>query len=195
MVSLGTITKLGSLAIAGFLGYTLLKNAGSIGSSVGSFAGTGLRNLGSGISDGFTTAFDIFGGNVNANTAGAVSQDDPNIDMGTNPEDVNVPSAGTTPIAQGFSSFVESGAVSRGFAESYSFQPPASSGQLDVSKTFAYLSSTDYRTNQLKQLQTRGDLGLPTSGDFGGYGSASGQTEALAQAIEQSAKNYPEWFA
>ena len=58
MVSLGTITELGGLAIAGFLGYTLLKNAGSIGSSVGSFAGTGLRNLGSGISEGFTTAFD-----------------------------------------------------------------------------------------------------------------------------------------
>ena len=184
MVGLGTIAKLGSLAIAGFLGYTLLKNAGSIGSSVGSFAGTGLRNLGSGISDGFTTAFDIFGGNVNANTAGAVSQDDPNIDMGTNPEDANVPSAGTTPIAQGFSSFVESGAVSRGFAESYSFQPPASSGQLDVSKTFAYISSPTYRENQLK-----------SSNNFGGFGSAQGQTEALASAIAESASNYPEWFA
>ena len=184
MVSFGTIAKFGSIAIAGFLGYTLWKNAGSIGSSVGTFAGTGLRNLGSGISEGFTTAFDIFGGNVNANTAGAVSQDDPNIDMGTNPEDVNVPSAGFTPIAKGFQSFVDSGAVSRGFAETYSGQPPASSGQLDVSKTFAYISSPTYRENQLK-----------SSNNFGGFGSAQGQTEALASAIAESASNYPEWFA
>ena len=145
MVSLGTITKLGSLAIAGFLGYTLLKNAGSIGSSVGTFAGTGLRNLGSGISEGFTTAFDIFGGNVNANT---------------------------------------SGTVSRGFAETYSGASPASSGQLDVSKTFAYISSSDYRDNQAK-----------STNNFGGFGSAQGQTEALASAIAESASNYPEWFA
>ena len=183
MVSFGTITKLGGLAIAGFLGYTLWKNAGSIGSSVGTFAGTGLRSLGSGISEGFDSAFDIFGGNVNADTAGAVSQDDPNIDMGDYPEDALVPSAGFTPIAKGFQSFVDSGAISRGFAETYSGQPPPSAGQLDVSRTFAYISSPTYRENLLKNA------------DFGGYGSAQGQTEALASAIAESAKNYPEWFA
>mgnify|MGYP003140126812 CR=1 FL=1 len=203
MVSFGTIAKLGSLAIAGFLGYTLLKNAGSIGSSVGSFAGTGLRSLGSGISEGFTTAFDIFGGSPNANTGGAIAQDDPNvtlgetprtqaesnpnIDLGDFPEDVNVPSAGFTPIAKGFKPFVESGAISRGFAETYSGQPPPSSqGQLDVSRTFAYISSPTYREEQEKS----GSLN-----NYGGYGTAVAQTEALASAIADSASSYPEWFA
>jgi hypothetical protein len=190
MVGLGTIAKLGSLAIAGFLGYTLLKNAGSIGSSVGTFAGTGLRNLGSGISEGFTTAFDIFGGNVNANTAGAVSQDDPNIDMGDYPEDALVPSEGFKPIAKGFQSFVDSGAVSRGFAETYSGASPAQAGQLDVSKTFAYIDSQAYRTNQ--QTSNVGRLG---DSQYGGFGSSQAQTNALASAIAESASNYPEWFA
>ena len=196
MVSLGTITKLGGLAIAGFLGYTLLKNAGSIGSSVGSFAGTGLRSLGSGISQGFTTAFDIFGGSPNANTGGAIAQDDPNVILGESPRTQNDPNVGIvtpnpveegyTPIAKGFSGFVDSGLVSREFAEKYSFQPPPSAGQLDVSKTFAYISSPTYRENQEKS----GSLN-----QYGGYGTAVAQTEALAGAIAQSASDYPEWFA
>ena len=196
MVSLGTITKLGGLAIAGFLGYTLLKNAGSIGSSVGSFAGTGLRSLGSGISEGFTTAFDIFGGSPNANTGGAIAQDDPNVILGESPRTQNDPNVGIvtpnpveegyTPVAKGFSSFVDSGIVSRQFAEKYSFQPPPSSGQLNVSKTFAYISSPTYREEQEKS----GSLN-----QYGGYGTAVAQTEALAGAIAQSASDYPEWFA
>jgi len=196
MVSFGTIAKLGTLAIAGFLGYTLLKNAGSIGSSVGSFAGTGLRSLGSGISEGFTTAFDIFGGSPNANTGGAIAQDDPNVILGESPRTQNDPNVGVvtpnpveegyTPVAKGFSSFVDSGIVSRQFAEKYSFQPPPSQGQLNVSKTFAYISSPTYREEQEKS----GSLN-----QYGGYGTAVAQTEALAGAIAQSASDYPEWFA
>ena len=201
MVSFGTIAKLGTLAIAGFLGYTLLKNAGSIGSSVGSFAGTGLRSLGSGISEGFTTAFDIFGGSPNANTGGAIAQDDPNVILGERPRTQNDPNVGIvtpnpveegyTPIAKGFSSFVESGVVSRQFAEKYSFQPPPSRDSrfgepLNVSKTFAYISSPTYREEQEKS----GSLN-----QYGGYGTAVAQTEALAGAIAQSASDYPEWFA
>lgn len=196
MVSFGTIAKLGGLAIAGFLGYTLLKNAGSIGSSVGSFAGTGLRSLGSGISEGFTTAFDIFGGSPNANTGGAIAQDDPNVILGESPRTQNDPNVGVvtpnpveegyTPVAKGFSSFVDSGIVSRQFAEKYSFQPPPSQGQLNVSKTFAYISSPTYREEQEKS----GSLN-----QYGGYGTAVAQTEALAGAIAQSASDYPEWFA
>ena len=196
MVSFGTIAKLGTLAIAGFLGYTLLKNAGSIGSSVGSFAGTGLRSLGSGISEGFTTAFDIFGGSPNANTGGAIAQDDPNVILGESPRTQNDPNVGIvtpnpveegyTPVAKGFSSFVDSGVVSRQFAEKYSFQPPPSQGQLNVSKTFAYISSPTYREEQEKS----GSLN-----QYGGYGTAVAQTEALAGAIAQSASDYPEWFA
>jgi len=197
---IGNIAKIAGLAIAGLVGYTLIKNAGNIGSQVGSFAGTGLRNLGSGISEGFATTFDIFGGSPNADTGGAISQDDPNTfitDMdlakeisGTNPEDALVPSIGFVPIANPFKSFVTSGAISRGFAEAYSAQPPALQGQLDVSKTFAYIDSPTYRANQ--QSSNVGRLG---DAQYGGFGSSKSQTDALASAIESSAQQYPEWFA
>ena len=189
---IGNIAKIAGLAIAGLVGYTLIKNAGNIGSSVGSFAGTGLRNLGSGISEGFATTFDIFGGSPNADTGGAISQDDPNtfITETTNPEDALVPSIGFVPIANPFKSFVTSGTISRGFAEKYSAQPPALQGQLDVSKTFAYIDSPTYRANQ--QSSNVGRLG---DAQYGGFGSSKSQTDALASAIESSSQQYPEWFA
>ena len=189
---IGNIAKIAGLAIAGLVGYTLIKNAGNIGSSVGSFAGTGLRNLGSGITEGFATTFDIFGGSPNSDTGGAISQDDPNtfITETTNPEDALVPSIGFVPIANPFKSFVTSGTISRGFAEKYSAQPPALQGQLDVSKTFAYIDSPTYRANQ--QSSNVGRLG---DAQYGGFGSSKSQTDALASAIESSATAYPEWFA
>ena len=103
--------------------------------------------------------------------------------MGSNPEDALVPSEGFVDIANPFKSFVESGTVSRGFAEAYSRQPPALAGQLDVSRTFAYIDSPTYR-----EIQSRNT-------GFGGFGSAQAQTNALASAIESSASQYPEWFA
>tara|TARA_R110000796_G_C14442492_1_gene422482 strand:- start:69 stop:653 length:585 start_codon:yes stop_codon:yes gene_type:complete len=189
---IGNIAKIAGLAIAGLVGYTLIKNAGNIGSSVGSFAGTGLRNLGSGITEGFATTFDIFGGSPNSDTGGAISQDDPNtfITETTNPEDALVPSIGFVPIANPFKSFVTSGTISRGFAEKYSAQPPALQGQLDVSKTFAYIDSPTYRANQ--QSSNVGRLG---DAQYGGFGSSKSQTDALASAIESSSQQYPEWFA
>ena len=189
---IGNIAKIAGLAIAGLVGYTLIKNAGNIGSSVGSFAGTGLRNLGSGITEGFATTFDIFGGSPNSDTGGAISQDDPNtfITETTNPEDALVPSIGFVPIANPFKSFVTSGTISRGFAEAYSAQPPALQGQLDVSKTFAYIDSPTYRANQ--QSSNVGRLG---DAQYGGFGSSKSQTDALASAIESSSQQYPEWFA
>ena len=192
MVGIGSIAKIAGLAIAGLVGYTLIKNAGNIGSQVGSFAGTGLRNLGSGISEGFSTTFDIFGGSPNADTGGAISQDDPNtfITETTNQEDALVPSIGFVDIANPFKSFVTSGTISRGFAEAYSAQPPALQGQLDVSKTFAYIDSPTYRANQ--QSSNVGRLG---DAQYGGFGSSKSQTDALASAIESSAQQYPEWFA
>ena len=192
MVGIGSIAKIAGLAIAGLVGYTLIKNAGNIGSSVGSFAGTGLRNLGSGISEGFSTTFDIFGGSPNADTGGAISQDDPNtfITETTNPEDALVSPVGFVDIANPFKSFVTSGTISRGFAEAYSAQPPALQGQLDVSKTFAYIDSPTYRANQ--QSSNVGRLG---DAQYGGFGSSQSQTDALASAIESSATAYPEWFA
>ena len=192
MVGIGSITKIAGLAIAGLLGYTLIKNAGNIGSQVGGFVGGGFSELGKGITEGFTNAFDIFGGNVNPNTGGATSENDPNIqiDMGTNPEDALVPSEGFVDIANPFKSFVSSGTISRGFAEAYSRQPPALAGQLDVSKTFAYIDSPTYRENQ--QTSNVGRLG---DSQYGGFGSSVAQTNALASAIEASATAYPEWFA
>lgn len=194
---IGNIAKIAGLAVAGLVGYTLIKNAGNIGSSVGSFAGTGLRNLGSGISEGFATTFDIFGGSPNANTGGAISQQDPNTVISDTPATQNDPQVGIvtpdpliegfTPIATPFKSFVSSGTLSREFAESYSFQPPARSGQLDVSKTFAYISSPTYRANQ-EQANLNG-------GNYGGFGTEQAQTNALAGAIASSAEAYPEWFA
>ena len=192
MVGIGSIAKIAGIAIAGLIGYSLIKNAGNIGSQVGGFVGGGFSELGKGITEGFTNAFDIFGGNVNPNTGGATSENDPNvvIDMGTNPEDALIPSAGYEDIANPFKSFVSSGTISRGFAEAYSAQPPARAGQLDVSKTFAYIDSPTYRENQ--QTSNVGRLG---DSQYGGFGSSQAQTNALASAIESSASQYPEWFA
>ena len=169
----GIASTLGALlpiALVGIAGYLIVKNTDIIGRSVGTFAGTGLRNLGSGLSGGFNTAWDMFGGVVNPNTGGAASQDDPNVT-----------------IANSFKNFVSSGTLSREFAESYSFQPPARSGQLDVSKTFAYIASPTYRANQ-EQANLNG-------GNYGGFGTEQAQTNALAGAIQSSAEQYPEWFA
>lgn len=191
--TLTTLLPIGALALGAYL---ILKNTDVIGRSVGTLAGTGLRNLGSGLTGGFSTAFDIFGGSPNPFTGGSISQDDPNVILGESPRAENDPNIGVvkpnpleegfTPIAKGFSGFVDSGLVSREFAETYSFQPPPSQGQLDVSKTFAYISSPTYRENQEKS----GSLN-----QYGGYGTAVAQTEALASAIAESAENYPEWFA
>lgn len=186
LFGIGNIAKIAGLAIAGLVGYTLIKNAGSIGASAGSFFGGGIASLGSGISKGFTGAFeslDMFGGSPNSDTGGAISQDDPNVGIVTpNPNE-----EGFTPIASGFKSFVSAGTISRDFAEAYSFQPPARSGQLDVSKTYAYISSPTYRANQ--------EANTLSGSNYGGYGSAQAQTDALASAIATSAEKYPEWFA
>jgi hypothetical protein len=189
----GIASTLGALlpiALVGIAGYLIVKNTDIIGRSVGTFAGTGLRNLGSGLSGGFNTAWDMFGGVVNPNTGGAVSQDDPNVTITDPREGVVTPdplSEGFTPIANSFKNFVSSGTLSREFAESYSFQPPARSGQLDVSKTFAYIASPTYRANQ-EQANLNG-------GNYGGFGTEQAQTNALAGAIQSSAEQYPEWFA
>ena len=193
MVGIGSIAKIAGLAIAGLVGYTLIKNAGNIGSSVGSFVGGGFSDLGSGITKGFEGAFGIFGGNVNKDSAGSNFATDMDLVKeisGTNPEDALVPSEGYVDIANPFKSFVESGTVSRGFAEAYSRQPPALAGQLDVSKTFAYIDSPTYRENQ-----QRSNVGRLGDAQYGGFGSSQAQTNALASAIESSASQYPEWFA
>ena len=195
--SFSNILKIGGLLIAGLLGYTLIKNAGSIGSSVGSFVGTGLgqgvSGLGEGLGLGFSNTLsglsqswndawasvDIFGGTPNRDTAGAMSVGDPNVEVpNTEPSSGvvagNPDEQGFHPIATPFKGFVSSGSVSEEFAQQYSFSPPAQAGQLDVSDTFAYIGSEQYRN--LSQ-------------------ASQANTNALASAIAESANRYPEWFA
>ena len=204
--SVGNIVKIGGVLIAGLLGYTLIKNAGSIGSSIGSFVGTGLgqgvSSLGEGLSLGMSTnlggladswndainSINIFGGNVNSDTAGALSVGDPNVNVDPSPQP-----APHIPISEGFKGFVASGTVSEDFAQEYSFQPPPKGTQLDVSKTFAYISSPTYRNNQ--ELSNLSSGGGGHSSPFGGYGSSQAQTNALASAIADSAQRFPSWFS
>lgn len=189
MVSIGNIAKIGGIVVAGLVGYTLVKNAGNIGSSVGGFLGKGFQDLGSGLSDSFTSAFNIFGGSAGGGSV-PVANDEVNT-----PNDIIVQSGGTVPpvvghkeISTPFKSFIESGSISESFAEKFSFQPPATGGQLDISNTFGYLARPEYKT-RLEDNESK------FSNNYGGYGSAELQTNALAKAIEQSASKYPEWFA
>jgi len=198
LFGIGNIVKIGGLLIAGLLGYTLIKNAGNIGSSVGSFVGTGLgqgiSGIGEGLGLGFSTTLsglsqswndawasvDIFGGTPNRDTGGAISKGDPNVevpntsvDMGDFPQDSEVP-AGAENISSPFKGFISSGAISEEFARQYQYSPPAQASQLDVSSTFEYLGSEKYRN--LSQ-------------------ASQANTNALASAIAESANRYPEWFA
>jgi len=190
MVGIGTGLKIAGVGISGLILYTLLKNSGQIGSKVGGFFGDSVASLGSGITQGFSDAFSIFGGQANAGVNG---KDDVNTTadkqvQAGEPVTVDPNAIGFHPISKPFAGFVESGAITEGFAEKFSFQPPANSNQLDVSNTFGYISRPSYiqRLNQDPE-QVRNN--------FGGYGSAENQRDALARAIEQSARDNPEYFA
>ena len=54
-----TLTSLLPIAAIGLVAYLVVKNAGFIGESVGSFAGSGLRNLTSGLTSGFSNVSNI----------------------------------------------------------------------------------------------------------------------------------------
>ena len=190
MVGITTIAKVGGISIALMLGYTFLKNAGKIGSSVGGFVGEGFNSLGSGIADSFTSAFDIFGGSPSGQSA-------PNDTSVNTPIDDIIQSGGKVipdpnekgfkPISTVFKQFVESGNLSESFAQKYSFAPPSSNPQvLDVSNTFGYINRGEQSPENLARRQ---------ASNFGGYGNEQAQNNALARAIEQSATLYPEWFA
>ena len=172
------------------LGYVLIKNAGSIGSSLGGSVGGGLASGFKGLADGFSGAFDILG-----RDSGGSAVPNPN----TKEDDI-VQSGGTVDnrdeflatggnIAQGFGDFINSGNISAEFAQKYSFQPQAQSGQLDVSNAFSYISSQAYLDRLEANNQTQ------TNWNYGGYGSASNQQTALASAIAESASKYPEYYA
>jgi hypothetical protein len=215
MVPLGSIVKIAGLGVAVGLGYVLLKNAGGIGSAIGSSVGTGLSQGFTGLADSFAGAFDIFGrdkGGTGVNT-GQDSNNDGVIDGSEGgirdpipqaPIGEAQPYSGITGYQQGadgvtkitrlaewqpFGAFIDQNNIKASFAEKYINQPNAQAGQLDVSNAFSYISSQAYidrlEANQKNQ----------TNWNYGGYGSASNQQTALASAIADSASKYPEYFA
>ena len=185
MVSIGTGLKLGGLAVAGLLGFVLVKNAGNIGSKVGGFFGQGLTDLGSGITSGFESAFNIFGGATDG-ASGSVNNQNTVADNIVQAGSIVSPDPNHKEISVPFKSFIESGSISESFAEKFSFQPPAQGDQLDVSNTFGYLGSQEYKTRLETNQQS-------FNNNFGGYGSAQLQANALAKEIERSASLYPEY--
>lgn len=190
MVGIGNIAKIAGLGVAVGLGYVLIKNAGGIGSAIGSSVGGGLASGFKGLSDGFSGAFDIFGGSPN--TAVPIVEQ--------TKEDDYVQRTGETyqdeetrknhPIAQGFGDFINSNVITKEFAQRYSFKEPAQEGQLDVSNAFSYISSQSY-LDRLEQNNT----GRNSNYNYGGFGSATNQQTALASAIAESASKYPEYYA
>ncbi len=206
MVGLGTIAKGGGLLIAVGLGYVLLKNAGGIGSAIGSSVGGGLSSGFKGLTDSFAGAFDIFGRDsggsavnsplINGNGDSALSNDGVNTNADLIVQGGGIPQDNKNHknIAVGFGDFINSGTISADFAQKYSFQPPAQSGQLDVSNAFSYISSQAYldRLESNNTVQGKADN---TNYNYGGYGSATNQQTALAQAIAESASKYPEYYA
>ncbi len=191
MVGLGSIMKIAGLGVAVGLGYVLLKNAGGIGSAIGSSVGTGLSQGFQGLTDSFAGAFDIFGRDSGSSaTPHPANTPGDNIVQGGGIVDNKEEFLATGGnIAQGFGDFINSGAITKEFAQRFSFVPPAQEGQLDVSNAFSYISSQAYidrlEANQKNQ----------TNWNYGGYGSASNQQTALASAIADSASKYPEYFA
>lgn len=85
------------------------------------------------------------------------------------------------PIAAAFQPAVSAGAITRKFAETYSFNPPTSKGVADVSKIFQSINKTPSTPSR-------------AASNYGGYGSAINQNTALAQAIQASASKYGEYF-
>ena len=192
MVGLGTIAKGGGLLIAIGLGYVLLKNAGGIGSAIGGAVGGGLSSGFQGLTDSFAGAFDIFGRDSGSSaTPHPANTPGDNIVQGGGIVDNKEEFLATGGnIAQGFGDFINSGAITKEFAQRFSFVPPAQEGQLDVSNAFSYISSQSY-LDRLEQNNT----GRNSNYNYGGFGSATNQQTALASAIAESASKYPEYYA
>ncbi len=215
MVSLGSIFKIGAVLGAVGLGYVLLKNAGGIGSAIGSSVGGGLASGFQGLTDSFAGAFDIFGrdnGGTGVNT-GQDSNGDGVIDGSEGgirdpipqaPTGDPNPYSGITGYRQGedgvthierlpewqpFGEFIDQNNITAEFAEKYINQPSAQSNQLDVSDAFSYISSPAYIDRLEKNNAEQSGY------NYGGYGSSYNQQTALASAIAESASKYPEYYA
>lgn len=200
MVSLKSLLTLGLIggAIAAFYGL-----GGSSG--IGIRVGQGFRSLGEGFTAGISSLIPttVTGGtpsntalqNLQSNALGlqkgasAIVEGISNLGGSLNPQ-TSAAGAGDTPsiptntpnASVGLEAAARAGVVSQAFATTYSRPVTASSGQLDVSKAFDFIARNPTSTSRAQS-------------SFGGYGSAINQNTALAKAIEQSSRQYPEYFA
>ena len=202
MVSLNNLLTLGLIggAIAAFYG---LGGASGIGTRIGQ----GFRGLGEGFTAGISSLIPTtVTGSTPSNTAlqnlqsnalglqqgaSAIVEGISNLGGSLNPQ-TSAAGAGDTPsiptnvperkAATGLEAASRAGVVSQAFATTYSQPRTAAVGQLDVSKAFDFISRTPTSYTRARS-------------NYGGYGSAINQNTALAEAIEQSARQYPEYFA
>ena len=196
MVSLNTVLTLGVIgaAIAAFYG---LGGASGIGSRIGSGLSSFGQSLQSSLIPTITTP-------TTPSNLDLKSLEEQGIAQGTRLDQLNettkekfggtitseqvrenakitAPIPNEKPIAAAFQPAVLAGAITRNFAETYSYQPPTSKGVADVSKIFQFV-------NKNPSSATR------AASNYGGYSSAINQNTALAQAISESASKYGEYF-
>jgi hypothetical protein len=191
MVSISNLLTLAAVGTA-ILGFYKLGGASGIGSKLGGGV--------SGLFDSFTNSIlpntqtnspDNQGGfnYDNTGSGGGGSQDIP-LDQYPATDNEGNPLIPTIPIddidQSAFFRPLQDRAVSKGFAEKYSFQAPPTDGRLNVSKNFQYINSPTYRA-----VVSQGQHSSP----FGGYTSADDQRNELQRQIEINATKYPEWFA
>ena len=191
MVSISNLLTLAAVGTA-ILGFYKLGGASGIGSRLGGGV--------SGLFDSFTNSIlpntqtnspDNQGGfnYDNTGSGGGGSQDIP-LDQYPATDNEGNPLIPTIPIddidQSAFFRPLQDRAVSKGFAEKYSFKAPPTDGRLNVSKNFQYINSPTYRA-----VVSQGQHSSP----FGGYTSADDQRNELQRQIEINATKYPEWFA
>tara|TARA_R100000808_G_C2151931_1_gene161140 strand:- start:1900 stop:2508 length:609 start_codon:yes stop_codon:yes gene_type:complete len=202
MVSLNQLLTLGLIggAIAAFYG---LGGASGIGVRIGQ----GFRGLGEGFTAGISSLIPTtVTGSTPSNTAlqnlqsnalglqqgaSAIIEGISNLGGSLNPQ-TSAAGAGDTPsiptnvpepkASVGLESASRAGVISQAFATTYSQPKTAAVGQLDVSKAFDFIALNPTSVTRAQS-------------NYGGYSTAINQNTALAKAIEQSARQYPEYFA
>ena len=203
MVSLNNLLTLGLIggAIAAFYG---LGGASGIGARIGQ----GFRGLGEGFTAGISSLIPTtVTGSTPSNTAlqnlqsnalglqqgvSSIVEGVSNLGGSPNPQ-TSAAGAGDTPVlptntpsaASALQFAANQGVVSQAFATAYSPPRKAQVGQLDVSKAFESISRDIAGANYERR----------EASNFGGFRTALNQQTSLAQAIELSARQYPEYFA
>ena len=183
MVSIKTGLTLGLIAA-----FVLFSN------QIGTALGKGIRGFGESAANDILTNLQKQAGQLQTNIEEAI-QYGTNLGGSVNPEasasgniatsggTPTVPQASTpTPTITGLAEAALAGVVSPTFAGKYSGLPaPTRTNVLDVSKAFNFIANTPPSPSRARS-------------NYGGYGSALNQNTALAQAIEASAQENPDYF-